>query len=114
MVVVLPEPLTPTTRITNGLLFGSIASGRATGASARSTSSARIRLDLVGTDPLVVASARDRLADARRRGEAEVGLDEHVLEIVERGGVELALGEDVGRRPARCADDERERPDRSR
>ena len=53
-------------------------------------------LHLGGLDRLVVAPAPDRLADARRRGEAEIGLNENVLEIVERGGVELALGENVG------------------
>ena len=53
-------------------------------------------LDLVGIDPALVAPARDRLADARRRAETEIGLDQNVLEIVERSGVELALGEDVG------------------
>ena len=46
--------------------------------------------------PLLVAALADRLADARRGRDAEIGLDQHVLEIVERGGVELALGEDVG------------------
>src|SRR3984957_4051814 len=55
MVVVLPEPLTPMTRVQNG-----------------------------------------RLANAGRGGKAEVVLDEHVLKIVERGGVELALGKNVG------------------
>ncbi len=40
MVVVLPEPLTPTTRITNGFA-PSTASGFATGASTFSTSAAR-------------------------------------------------------------------------
>ena len=38
MVVVLPEPLTPTTRMTNGLFAASISSGLATGASTFSTS----------------------------------------------------------------------------
>ena len=50
----------------------------------------------LGADPALVAPMRHGLANARRRGEAEVGLDEDVLEVVERGGVELALGEDVG------------------
>ncbi len=99
MVVVLPEPLTPTTRMTNGRLLGSITSGRATGASARSTSAARTRLTSSGLDPLLVAPAGDRLANAGRRAQAKVGLDQHVLEIVEVSGVELALGEDVGDAP---------------
>ena len=96
MVVVLPEPLTPTTRITNGRLSG-IDHQRARDRLERA-------LDLVGedlfhflrADPALVAPMRHGLANARRRGEAEVGLDEDVLEVVERGGVELALGEDVG------------------
>ncbi|MEY9220804.1 hypothetical protein ABH974_001227 [Bradyrhizobium ottawaense] len=44
MVVVLPEPLTPTTRITNGFLTVSISSGFATGASTFSTSVATTSL----------------------------------------------------------------------
>jgi len=44
MVVVLPEPLTPTTRITNGFCAGSISSGLATGASTFSTSVATTAL----------------------------------------------------------------------
>ena len=73
-----------------------MSSGRATGASARSTSAARIAFTASGIDALLVAPAADRLADAGRRGKAEVGLDQDVLEIVERVRVELALGEDVG------------------
>ena len=38
MVVVLPEPLTPTTRMTNGFCAASISSGFATGDSTFSTS----------------------------------------------------------------------------
>ena len=38
MVVVLPEPLTPTTRMTNGFCAASISSGFATGARTFSTS----------------------------------------------------------------------------
>ena len=58
-----------------------------------------VREDLfhfIRIDAALVAPAADRIANAGRRGKAEVGLDEHVLEIVERGGVELALGENVG------------------
>ena len=40
MVVVLPEPLTPTTRMTNGFRAPSMTSGFATGASTFSTSAA--------------------------------------------------------------------------
>ncbi len=44
MVVVLPDPLTPTTRITNGFLAASISSGLATGDSTFSTSVATTSL----------------------------------------------------------------------
>ena len=44
MVVVLPEPLTPTTRMTNGFCAASITSGFATGASTFSTSVATTAL----------------------------------------------------------------------
>ena len=54
------------------------------------------RLHRLGRDALLVAPAPDRLANPCRRAEAEIGLDEDVLEIVERVRVELALGEDVG------------------
>ena len=96
MVVVLPEPLTPTTRMTNGRFVGSITSGRATGVERALDLGGEDPLDFVRTDPVLVAPVADRLANASRRAEAEVGLDENVLEIVERGGVELALGENVG------------------
>ncbi len=42
MVVVFPEPLTPTTRMTNGFTAASMTSGFATGVSTFSTSAARI------------------------------------------------------------------------
>ncbi len=44
IVVVLPEPLTPTTRMTNGFLAGSISSGFATGDNTFSTSVATTSL----------------------------------------------------------------------
>src|SRR5271170_2399338 len=42
-----------------------------------------------------MAAVTDGFALSLGRGEAEVGLDQHVLQIVERGRVELALGEYV-------------------
>ena len=48
MVVVLPEPLTPTIRMTKGRRARSMASGFATGASAFSTSAARIAFTSAG------------------------------------------------------------------
>ena len=53
-------------------------------------------LHRLGREALLVAPAPDRLANPRRRLEAEIGLDQDVLEIVERVRVELALGENVG------------------
>ena len=49
MVVVLPEPFTPTTRMTYGFFAASTASGRATGASTFSTSLARIAFTSAGS-----------------------------------------------------------------
>ena len=48
MVVVLPEPLTPATRMTNGFFAASMTSGCATGASAFSTSAATTALTSSG------------------------------------------------------------------
>ena len=50
----------------------------------------------IRTDATLIAPAADRIANAGRRGKAKVGLDEDVLEIVQRASVELTLGEDVG------------------
>ena len=99
MVVVLPEPLTPTTRMTNGR-FARIDHERASDRVQRALDFGREdALDFVRTDPLIVAPAGDRVANARGRAEAQVGLDQKVLQIVEGGGVELALGENVGHAP---------------
>ncbi len=49
IVVVLPEPLTPTIRITNGFFVASITSGWATGDRIASTSRARIALTSEGS-----------------------------------------------------------------
>ena len=64
MVVVLPEPLTPTTRITNGFLLASIGSGRATGVERALDLGREDALDLVGTDP---RSYRPRATASRMR-----------------------------------------------
>ena len=49
MVVVLPEPFTPTTRMTKGLAAGSTTRGSATGSSAFSTSLARMAFTSSGS-----------------------------------------------------------------
>ena len=96
MVVVLPEPLTPTTRMTIRALLR-IDRERARHGIERALDFVREDLfHLVRTDAPLVSPAADGVANARRRGEAEVSLNENVLEIVERCGVELALGENVG------------------
>jgi hypothetical protein len=53
------------------------------------------RSDLARLDRLVVASFRHGVANARCGGDAQIGADQHVLEVVERGGVEFALGENI-------------------
>ena len=45
-------------------------------------------------DVLAVALGGQALGDGRRHRNAEVGLDQYVLKLLERVGVELALGED--------------------
>ena len=52
MVVVLPEPFTPITRMTKGFFAGSIASGCATGASTFSISDAKIAFTSSGETSL--------------------------------------------------------------
>ena len=102
MVVVLPEPLTPTTRITNGFCAASISKrfcdrrqhllhfGRDNG------------FHVVGRNRLVVAAVADRRRYPRRHFGAEIGAQQHVLDILEHGAVELAFCHQVGdRRPQR-------------
>ena len=49
---------------------------------------------LTRLDFLVVAPGRHRLDDALRHGHAEVGLDQHVLQLAKGCGIQFALGED--------------------
>ena len=96
MVVVLPEPLTPTTRMTNGFCARVdlqrlrhrrqhlLDFGRDHG------------LHFVGRDRLVVAAGADRIRDPHRDRGAEIGAQQHILDIVEHGAVELALGDEIG------------------
>ncbi len=91
MVVVLPDPLTPITRITCGrgkaVDFQRLGDGR------------EDLLDLLGKDraqpalvELLEPARGNRLADALRRLGAEVGGDQRFLDIVEGRGVERGLG----------------------
>ena len=51
---------------------------------------------LVAGDVLAIAARGKRVGDPHRRLDAEIGLDEHVFEILQRVVVELPLGEDAG------------------
>src|SRR5690606_22117303 len=53
------------------------------------------RSHLLRRDALVVATLLKRIRDAGRCLEAEVGLDQQILELVQRGSVELPLCEDA-------------------
>ena len=98
MVVVLPEPLTPATRMTKGLQAGSIASGMATGMRIFSISAARIALTSSALDGLVVAALAHGGGDAGGGADAEIGADQHVLQLFQHAGIELALGDEIGDR----------------
>src|SRR6185312_9726307 len=52
------------------------------------------RADLLGGRLLVEARAPQAIGDALRRAEAEIGADQQLFEFLERGIVELALGDD--------------------
>ena len=95
MVVVLPEPLTPTTSTTKGF-SPPTASGCATGVRTFSTSAATTAFTSSGRDRLVVAALADRGGDFRRAVDAEIGADQHLLDLVEHLLVELALDHEIG------------------
>src|ERR1700683_2189951 len=88
MVVVLPEPLTPATRMTKGLFAVSITSGCATGASTFSICAATTAF----------TSAEEIPAPWRPspRANGEIGANKHILDLPNGRGIELALGEKVG------------------
>ena len=96
MVVVLPEPLTPATRMTKGLQAGSIASGIGDGNEDLLDLGGEDRLDLVGAHGLVVAALAHRGGDAGGGADAEIGADQHVFQLFQHAGIELALGDEIG------------------
>ena len=102
MVVVLPEPLTPTTRMTNGLAPPGDERLRDRRKHLLDLGGEH-RLHLVGRDRLVVAALADRGRDPRRDVDAEIGADQHLLDLLEHGGIELALGHEVGDRACRSS-----------
>ncbi len=83
MVVVLPEPLTPTTRMTNGFFAASMASGCATGGEHLLDFRGHHGLDFVRRDRRVVAAFAQRRGDAGRGIEAEIGADQRVLDLAQ-------------------------------
>ena len=96
VVVVLPVPLTPTIRMTNGFFDASTTSGCATGASTLLHFIGEQRAHLVSGDVAIEPVAAQRLDDGLGHVDAEVGLDQQVLELVEHPLVEPLLGEDGG------------------
>ena len=95
MVVVLPEPLTPITRITCGR-------GKAPDFQ-RLGDRREDLLDLLGEDrakpalvELLELAGGDRFADAVRRLRAEVGGDQRLLDVVEGRGVERGAAGEAG------------------
>jgi hypothetical protein len=54
------------------------------------------RLYFIRGDRLVVTAGADRVRDPNRHRSAEIGAQQHILDIVEHGAVELALGDEVG------------------
>ncbi len=53
-------------------------------------------LHLIDIDILVIAALADFVANPQCRGNAEIGADQHVFELIERRRIELAFGEDLG------------------
>ena len=98
IVVVLPEPLTPTTRMTNGFCAASIYQRLCHRRQHLFDFGRNHGLHLIGRNRLVVAPRADGIRDARRDFGAEIGAQQHILDIVEHGAVELALGDEVGDR----------------
>ena len=92
MVVVLPVPLTPQTRITWGRRPGSSSSGRATGSRMRAIDWASAPRTSSLAD-LLAESGPGQLLDQLARGlDPEVGGDQRLLELLEALGIEPALG----------------------
>ncbi len=90
MVVVLPEPLTPTTRMTCGRGKATISSGRRQHRlNFFSNQAAQRRL----VKASVIAATGEFGADARGHRWAKIGDDQRVLDPVKRFGIQLATAE---------------------
>ena len=96
MVVVLPVPLTPTTRMTCGLCAASSASGRATGCRIAAISCASAPRTSSGGNLLVEARLGQFGGQPRRRRRAEIGGDQQLFQFLQRRFIEPRLREDAG------------------
>ena len=94
MVVVLPVPLTPTTRMTCGLWRKIELQRLGDGGQHLGDLGRHDAGDLLAGHVLAVALGGQRVGDAERRLDAEIGLDQEVFEVLQRLVVELALGEE--------------------
>ena len=96
MVVVLPVPLTPTTRITCGD-FRSAATQRPGHRRQDALDlGGKHRAHVLRADAFVVAALRQGVRDPRGGLDPEIRLDQQVLQLLERLLIELALGEQAG------------------
>ena len=100
MVVVLPEPFTPTTRMTNGFARRIDDQRLCDGREHLLDFGRQDRLHFGVAHLLVVAPFADRGRDARRDIHAEVGADQQFLQFLDRRGIELALRHEIGDRAA--------------
>ena len=96
MVVVLPEPLTPTTRITCGRGKASISSGSATGREDLLQLLRDHRADRLLAEAALEPLAGEPGAHLGRGPRAEVGGDQRLLDLVERRLVQRGLGDQAG------------------
>ena len=95
MVVVLPLPLTPTTRMTWGLCCGSMAQRLGHRLEDLRDLFGQRAADLLGGYFLVEARLRQIGGEARRGGRAEIGRDQQFFQLVQRRFIQLPLGEDA-------------------
>ena len=95
MVVVLPEPLTPTIE-DDERLFCRVDRKRLRDARQHLLDlSRRNALDLVRRNRRLVAAFAQSCGDAAGRFKAEIGADQHILDVGERRRIELALGNEI-------------------
>ena len=90
MVVVLPAPLTPTTKTTHGRAENApaLAPGRSQRADELGAQQRPHRSRAAARD--LAAPGAQQLERLAHRGQAEVGLEQRLLDLVERLGVERA------------------------